>query len=148
MPPFTILSPISSDEEIMLNRRRGQLRGHLAHTFPGTAGEALRRVAAPYPSTACRFLEVSGTARRGVLPPEVPREDMTKHPAGPVKYLKYLRLKTLACYRYSSIPVFRYSRATQNLSSVFSTHVILRGPEEGHRRWTAHTRRSTGRSPR
>src|SRR5436309_15786449 len=98
IPPFIILSPIPSDEEIMqimLNRRRGQLRGHLAHA-PRHGG----RTAA----TRCSTLPVHGVPlSRGLrncpawcFAPRDPPGGCDQHPAGPVKYLKYLRLKTLA----------------------------------------------------
>src|SRR5262245_38560062 len=64
-----------------------------------TAGEPLQRVTAPHPPTAHLFLEVSGASCTSArcMPPGIPAEDVTKHPAGQIKYLKYLRLKTLAC---------------------------------------------------
>jgi len=70
------------------------------------AGEPLQRVTAPYPHTAHLFVEVSGASCTSAwcLSPGIPTEGVTKHPAEQIKYLKYLRLKTLACYRYSGIP--------------------------------------------
>ena len=155
IPPFTILSPISSDEEIMLSRSKSfpvlggdQLVGMItcedtSRTLTGTAGEPA--------ATRCSTLPVHRVPlSRGLrncsawcfAPRGPPRgHDETPRRTGKV-------LKVLAAENPSLLPVFRYSRVTQNLSSVFSTHVILRGPEEGHCRWTAHTHRSTGRSPR
>ena len=71
------------------------------------AGEPPQRVTAPYPHTAQLFLEVSGASCTSAWcwPPGIPAEDGTKHPARRIKYLKYLRPKTLACYRSSGIPV-------------------------------------------